>query len=312
MSPLLSTFAGAGSRAFGLLSGALLNISDFFTRSAGSLGIATSGQAWVALKGSWTTNGSQATSSNSGSTYPIGSIPFQQNVIASADVNGGGPGLAFWVTDANNWWASYPTYIENVINTCNQTLVTGGSNPPSASCCAGVYTTGGGSSCNSSSITWTGYDYEPSFGRIGPSSACCEPQHIVAYGSPYDTYGCNTAYGANPTYYNCYTSTTTTYSYDTRIVIVSSVSGSVVTDSTTTLVSGAGSLSSIASMKTETTSTQIIVKAYSGAGLTSQLGSTITRTPTTPIRGTSVGIVKGPSTYNQGSTLDNFKADKPV
>ena len=134
----------------------------------------------------------------------------------------------------------------------------------------------------------------------------------MAGGSPYDLYGCYTSYGANPTYYNCYTSTTTTYSYDTRIVIVSSVSGSVVTDSTTTLVSGAGSLSSIASMKTETTSTQVIVKAYSGAGLTSQLGSTITRTPTTPIRGTSVGIVKGPSTYNQGSTLDNFKADKPV
>jgi hypothetical protein len=61
-------------------------------------------------------------------------------------------------------------------------------------------------------------------------------------------------------------------------------------------------------MQVNTVGTTINVKGYSGAGQTTQLGSTITRTPTTPVRGTSIGIIKAPTTDNQGSTLDNFNA----
>lgn len=121
------------------------------------------------------------------------------------------------------------------------------------------------------------------------------------------TYSCNRTVTTAATY-NCYTSTTTSYTYDTRIVVISSVSGSVVTDSTTTLVSAAGSLSPINSLKVVTVGNQITATGYSTAGLVSALGSPVVRTPTSPTMGTNVGIIVAPTTYNQGATLDNFSA----
>jgi hypothetical protein len=104
------------------------------------------------------------------------------------------------------------------------------------------------------------------------------------------------------------TVTSTTYSYDTQIKVISSVSGSVVTASTTTLVSGAGSLSPVGSLKVVTSGNSATITAYSSAGLVSQLGSPITYSPGSPNTGHWVGIIKAPSTYSQGSTLDNFSA----
>ena len=99
-----------------------------------------------------------------------------------------------------------------------------------------------------------------------------------------------------------------TTTYTSAVRIISSVSGSVVTDSTTTLATSTSAYTNIASMQANTSGTTITVKGYSGAGQTTQLGSTITRTPTTPVRGTSVGTIKAPTTDNQGSTLDSFSA----
>jgi len=82
----------------------------------------------------------------------------------------------------------------------------------------------------------------------------------------------------------------------------------VVTASTTTLVSGAGSLSSVGSLKVVTSGNSATITAYSSTGLVSQLGSPITYSPGSPNTGPWVGIVKAPSTYNQGSTIDNFSA----
>lgn len=45
--------------------------------------------------------------------------------------------------------------------------------------------------------------------------------------------------------------------------------------------------------------------AYSDAALGTLIGSTST-TPTSPIIGTSVGIIKTPAAVSQGSTVDNF------
>ena len=419
MSPFIGRSGSAGARGLGLFLGGLKNISDLFTRTAGSLGISTSGHAWTALRGTWTTNGTQATSADAGSSYPIGSIPFQANITTSADVSGG-VGLAFWVTDANNWWASYPTYVQNTINTCNAGYVSNTSNPPSGSCCSGVNSVAGASNCDQTQVsntsnppagnccsgvgstagstvcnqvyenhstsagfcqtpsytagsttctgatstctdttntctpsggsagcpvtTQSGYNaYQSDYSTFGGSaSSLCIADGGTSYTAPYcnfpaswtrvrstevvvaeywsgytatsttpTTYQCYTAYSTGPTTYNCYTSNTVTYSYDTRIVVVSSVSGSVVTDSTTTLVSGAGSLSPVNSLKVVTSGDQITATAYSSAGLASQLGSPAVRTPTTPTKGPSVGIIKGPSTYNQGSTIDNYSTTKP-
>jgi hypothetical protein len=61
-------------------------------------------------------------------------------------------------------------------------------------------------------------------------------------------------------------------------------------------------------MDVNTSGDTITVKGYSGTGQTTQLGSTITRTPVSPVKGTGVGIIKAPTTEVQGSTLDNYSA----
>jgi hypothetical protein len=43
--------------------------------------------------------------------------------------------------------------------------------------------------------------------------------------------------------------------------------------------------------------------------LTTTLGSALTYTPTSPTKATNHGIIKAPSDYSQGSTVDNFSAN---
>jgi len=95
--------------------------------------------------------------------------------------------------------------------------------------------------------------------------------------------------------------------YFTDLVIVSSVSGNVVSQSSTRLATNTNTTyTTVGSLIVSTVGNQITAKAYASAGLTSQLGSNIVITPTSPTKGTSVGIIKAPSTGSQGSTLDNF------
>ena len=66
--------------------------------------------------------------------------------------------------------------------------------------------------------------------------------------------------------------------------------------------------SAAAAIKVTTLGDAITAQAYSDTALTAPLGSALTYTPTTPTKATSHGIVKAPSAYGQGSTVDNFSA----
>lgn len=135
------------------------------------------------------------------------------------------------------------------------------------------------------------------------------------------TYSCYTTQQTQPTYYACYTAnrTAATYScytanrsvttYTSDLVLVSSVSGTVAVASTLNLATNTSGFSTVGSIYVTTVGNQITASVYSGSNLTgSQVGSTLSHTPTTPTKGTSVGIIKGPSTGSQGSTADNFLA----
>jgi hypothetical protein len=69
------------------------------------------------------------------------------------------------------------------------------------------------------------------------------------------------------------------------------------------------SLSSAASsIRVTTAGDSVVVSAYSGdVGISSVIG-TINHTASAPNKGVSVGLVKQPSTANQGSTADTFSA----
>lgn len=99
-------------------------IRDTFDRTnASSLGT-TSNQiaTWTATSGSWAINTNKATTSTSASSYPVATVEAVSglaNVDVRVDVpTGAGPGVAFWVTDASNWWAATTHAVTTTTYTC--------------------------------------------------------------------------------------------------------------------------------------------------------------------------------------------------
>lgn len=86
------------------------NIQDDFNRAdAASLGTVSNGvTSWTPVSGSWAITANQATSATAPSTYPLAQVtsPLQtSDYELRLDIpSGHGPGLAFWITDANNFW----------------------------------------------------------------------------------------------------------------------------------------------------------------------------------------------------------------
>ncbi len=322
----------------GILASSLLRvITDNFNRTtSGGLGTSSSGAVWNGLRGVWFANGTQAVSNDTASTYPIASVSFRSNATVSSDVSGG-VGVSYWITDSSNWWASYPNYVQNssTVTTCTGSTVscTDTTNTCSPGGC-GTVSSSSAVTCTGATVSCTDTTNTCSPGGCGTITS----SGVTSYSCPNPAYpylcpgqtcnelpGCNGAsISATPgtttytrtqnTNVTTYTRTqntnvtSTVYTYDTQIKVVSSVSGTVATQSTTTLVSGAGSLSTVGSLKAVTSGNQITTTAYSGTNLTSQLGSPIVSTPSSPSTGTSVGIIKAPSTYSQGTTLDTFSA----
>jgi hypothetical protein len=266
-------------------------ITDTFTRTtSGSLGTSDSGTLWNALRGVWSANGSQATSADTESTYPIASATFAADATLSADVSGG-TGLAFWITDANNWWAAYPNYTTSTgSSTC-----TGGT----VYCYSAGCTPGGSCGTISQSVSYScpsGY-YGPNFDIFG--NPICNDNL-----NPFNTIPATTSYTRSSA--SLVAGATT---YDTYVSIISSVSGTVNLQSTALFSSGSGSLNPVGSLRVIISGNQITTRAYNGTGLTSQMGSDNIIVVSSPaITATSVGIIKAPCTYLQGNTIDNFSA----
>lgn len=128
-------------------------------------------------------------------------------------------------------------------------------------------------------------------------------------------------YTANPITGSCYTSYNTyitrscytsynnvpATNYVTDVVIVSSVSGNVVTESTVNLSNNNSGFTQVGSIFVSTLGNQVTAKVYSGSAQSGEL-ATATANPSNPTKGTSVGIIKAPSTGSQGSTADSFLA----
>ena len=102
-------------RIVGVFASSLLKkITDTFTRAntTTGLGTSTSGSLWSALRGNWIISSNKATSSDAPSSYPLTSVEVGklEQTIKVTDI-GSGPGIAFWVTDANNWWGAYQNQV---------------------------------------------------------------------------------------------------------------------------------------------------------------------------------------------------------
>lgn len=380
--PILSSIAGAAAKAYGMMANAKRIITDTFNRANGSLGTTSSGHPWSVLRGTWSISSSQATSSTAGSSYPLASVDLgAQNIIVSADITDGGPGVAFWVTDANSWWASSVNY-----RTTSGCTGAGGNSSSGGGDC-GTYTsptygpstcsgpggngTSGGGNCGTfypatsgTACSWTQTGSTTSSGFAILENPCTGEltTNVISSSTTYSCSGGKTLCNTNqccdvvPPLYSCsnctsatsstvytvyanqnytpatpgtlaywsgslvsgpqltqgYYSGSTQTTYHTDLKLYSSVSGTVTNTATSTLNSNTSGYSKANSIKVTTAGESISVQAFSSAGLSSQLGSTLTYSATGANRGTKSGIVKTPSDANAGSVLDNFATENLV
>ena len=151
-----------------------------------------------------------------------------------------------------------------------------------------TYTSGGTyptCSCGISSST--------SYTSGGTYPSCsCGSQAVYSGGGSYPNCSCG-AYS-----YGCSTGTQTNTNYYLRLI--RSVGGSVST------VAEYNTGAAIGSVKAVTLGNQISFSAYSDSSVSNLLGSVQTYSEASPTTGIIYGIIKAPSDYNQGSTLDNF------
>ena len=303
----------------GIMASAILKkITDLFNRTtSGSLGNANTGQTWQATRGVWYANGTQATSTDAASGYPLASIPFNAKTTVSATVSEG-TGVAYWTTDASNWYATIAyhtqsTYSCGCSTCCNTCSHTGGSCGTTTNCNTCTHT---GGSCGSTYscdylgnpnayVSGTGC-YEIEGGNAVYLAAAqsipitCTNQDCTACGSTISNVTCTNSDCAACGSYSCGCSTCTNDYYWMRML--KSVSGTV-----STVISDYSLASLPAAIKVITNGGTITEYAYSDTAMTSLLGST-SATPASPVIGNKVGIIKAPAAITQGTTVDNFSA----
>lgn len=262
----------------GVLAGSVKRIvTDLFNRTtSGSLGTSDTGQAWSNLRGVWYANGSQAQSDTSASSYPIASVDVgSSNAITSASVSSG-TGVAFWLTDSGNWWAStsYNTSSSYTYSCNPHTLWCG-----SCDWTCNDFMGGASSGCYATSTTCSNE----------AAKACVENGGVR-----------NVSGSISPgTYYDSCTG----YSYFYYLRLMSSISGTV-----STVISDVSLGSQPAAIKITTAGDTITAQAYADTALTSPLGSPATATPSSPLKSGKVGVIVAPTAYNQQSTVDNFSS----
>ena len=272
--PIVSLF----SSMVKLISSKVRFVDTFSRTVSGSLG-----GIWSNIRDTWYANGTAAQSDNAATNYPIAAIPLAStNQIVSASV-GSGTGVAFWLTDSGNWWAStsYNTQSSYTYSCNPQTLFC--FNNASISCANGM-----GSSSTGCA--------DPSY--IGSCSALQTNMSSACGGSAVTSFDCGG--GTTGVYY----STCTGYTYSYYLKLIKSVSGTI-----SNVVSDVSLASQPAAIKITTSTNTITAQAYSDTAMTNALGSPVTTTPSSPLTGLKAGIIKAPTSYNQTSPVDNFSAE---
>ncbi len=127
--PLLSSRASGSVRAFGLtVLSALTSILETFNRSNQSGLGSIKGQVWKVWRGAWSIVSNKASSSSAAGDNALATLKFTKTDV-TVSISGADPGMgaAFWVTDANNWYAS--VYTQNqACQTCSNCNAFSGGN----------------------------------------------------------------------------------------------------------------------------------------------------------------------------------------
>lgn len=323
--PLMSSRASGSVRAFGLtILSALTSVIDTFNRSNQS-GLGTAkGQRWKIWRGAWEILNNTANSSSVPSTHALATLNFTKTDV-TISVSGAGPGMgtAFWVSDANNWWAA--TYEQ--VYSCQTCGGCAGYNTPS--CCAfntvpanppspppgGCPPAGsvpgnpgnpGNPCCNSCvpkttpPVGFCQQTYNPYSRNLPnpPNPPSPQPPCVLLPGNP-ATYPCSgncfNFFCSAPFTFSC--NCTTAHSIKILSAIASTIS---------TAASSAFS-STIASFRAVLSGNNVTIRAYSDSSWASQIGSDWNTNLTSPNKNKAHGIIKSPATFSQSSSIDEFR-----
>jgi hypothetical protein len=300
--PMMGSRGGGSIRGFGRFGkNLLLALIDSFNRTtSGNLGTSSDGKGlWKNVVGTWQANGSSSVSNALASGNNVAVVDLDGTNITNLQVDtgsNGGSGLSFWVTDANNYYAFYPSYTSSsaTSTTCSLQQTRQGVG------CAGLGFCGG---CSSPfTITY----YECIENRNSPNDP------VVGYqvaNSPNNCAPRGYASGASETLYYVtgninQTITTTTYNSIANLRKVESGSATdLVTNTYNTNNSGFSKAQSIAISTSGSTISYTLYSAANKGGSTIGSGS---NTPSSPVKGQGVGLFHGTSIVDQGSTLSNF------
>ena len=106
----------------------LPSFSDTFNRATAA-SLATTNLDWVDIVGGWGVASNTAYSATTAASYPLAAIESLRQDVTVTAFNGGsgaGFGVAFWVADANNWWALVSDVVTTQASGTVYTCPTGG------------------------------------------------------------------------------------------------------------------------------------------------------------------------------------------
>ena len=289
-------------------------INDTFTRAnSATLGTATSGQAWTSLRGTWTITSNLATDTTDLPTvYPLSSIQAANtNLTMQVASMGNGPGIAFWVTDANNWWAVFQDRTDTVIPASYYAGVASVYSAPSYY--AGYYYAGTPASYYAGDPS---VYVAPSFfagGYVTGFSQYLPPSYYAGYyyaGLPASYYAGTPAVYSAPSYYAgyyyagvpaSYYAGSTTYAYSLNLI--KAVAGTISSVATQALGATAS-----AALRVITSGVGITATGYTDTLFATQNGTALANTATGATTTSKTGIIIAPSTNGQTSTIASFTA----
>lgn len=286
---------------------AFSSFSDNFSLSSGLR------NGWKTLSGEWSSALTNVVSVTDGSQYPISTIKLSKSDIVSSATVSGGTGINFWTVDKDNWWAvvSYNSSSSSYYS-CNPYSCCSGTTCGYTNVCQTVWGMTSSTGCGCTTIYGCPSGYVSYYGDCGSTTRCgsfpCYVTSKIAIGTscPDPCFGyysdCSLQYICSQNCSTCYqTCTSTSYSYVLRLL--NSVNGVVSTIGTDIALG-----SEAVTIEISTSGNNITAKAYSDTNKTSQLGTTLSYSASSPTKGFNVGIIKTPSNYNQGSTVANFIA----
>ena len=315
--PLMSSRASGSVRAFGLtILSALTSVIDNFNRSNQSgLGPAK-GQRWKIWRGAWEILSNTASSSSGPSTHALATLNFTKTDV-TISVSGAGPGMgtAFWVSDANNWWAA--TYEQ--VYSCQTCGGCAAYNTPQ--CCAFNTVPANAPGASPNCIPTS----NP--GPIGnPCCNSCVPKTSPPVGfcqQTYNPYSRNPPAPPNPpspcpiipgnpaTFPcsgNCFSSPCSApFTFSCNCTTAHSIKILSAIASTISTAASSAFSSTIASFRAVLSGNNVTIRAYSDSSWASQIGSDWNTNLTSPNKKKAHGIIKSPATFSQSSSIDEFR-----